>query len=661
MLQEYQGQVDALDQQAAQARAAITAGFAPTELANERTAAANTGGAGALAASRGLAGSAFGDALISNADMGNQATAEATAGDLASKLQASDQTYATQKEALTEFIQGEADKETTLRQNASEQGADAKVTEIQNRTTRAQASAQASASAMISAGVTDPSNPNYTTTINQIASATGLSAAQVTAYWVTAKNAAAATAASQLAAENTAAVAGNTTLPANSTEVGPDGKVIATGATTPTSIPIAGGVAYAEPGTGSGGTSAPVGAGAGGAAATSPTPVTLPPPTSNSDSPSPTSTPPNPNANAPVPGDSHLPVAQTINGKTYDANGDPTTGPVQTNGGAILPTGTPASQGGGSGAAANTALPNGSFGTWQSLGISASDAATLAKIGQTPSTIYSAAYSNILAGTVPGSSGTSGGMGSGAALGSIKSGAISQAQQQVMKAYGITNADLPAIASAEGGLASANATAIENKATITQYIAKTSANLGTLQNAIGKYGDTNSPIVNQALQVIQGKLTGNAQLTGLTDALTPFLDEYAKVMNGSTGSVSGAPVSTQAQAAELLSTLMNKGQLSTGIAVMEADMAGAINSVNGNVISSQNQIQNVLATFAQGKGVQIPSTPEGTAQFSSVKAPDGTSITLPNALYVGDAVALTGPTGQTQLYTIEPDQTLTPL
>jgi hypothetical protein len=86
-------------------------------------------------------------------------------------------------------------KEATARQTASTQGADAKIAEIQNRTTRAQTSAQSSVQAMIANGVTDSTNPNYQTGINAIASSTGLTKDQVTALYSTAQTTAAATAA----------------------------------------------------------------------------------------------------------------------------------------------------------------------------------------------------------------------------------------------------------------------------------------------------------------------------------------------------------------------------------------------------------------------------------------------------------------------------------
>ena len=201
VLGQYQSQLDALDQAAATARANITSSLAPA-------AASRVGGAGSLAASRGLAGSSFGNAMIDNANTQN-------ASDLNTAISTSNDKYATQKSSLLQFIQGEADKEATARQTASTQGADAKITEIQNRTTRAQTSAQSSVQAMIANGVTDSTNPNYQTGINAIASSTGLTKDQVTAMYTTAQTTAATTAAKN--AQDAATLAGTTATTAKTT------------------------------------------------------------------------------------------------------------------------------------------------------------------------------------------------------------------------------------------------------------------------------------------------------------------------------------------------------------------------------------------------------------------------------------------------------------
>lgn len=296
VLGSFQSQIDALDQAAAEARARITTNFAPV-------AAGRVGGATAIEARRGLLGSDFGQAQTDTVNQQNT-------NDLNSQISASDATYASQKTALMQFITGEQDKEITLRNDASTKGADAKIAEITDRQTRAQASALASVKAMIAAGISDPTNPNYKDGINKIAATTGLTTDEVTALYGDTKKTtdAAALAAQQAAADLAksqadAAAAGRTSIPGGDKVIGPDGKVVATNPKIGTTTDAFGNPTFY---TESGGTP---GANAGSSTPGTP-PVTLPP-----------NTPPTPDKN-----NSGLPIAQTINGKTYDKNGDPTTG-----------------------------------------------------------------------------------------------------------------------------------------------------------------------------------------------------------------------------------------------------------------------------------------------------------------------------------------------
>ena len=207
VLKTFQSQLDSLDQAAAQARARITTEFAPV-------AAGRVGGATATEARRGLLGSDFGNAQTDTVNTAN-------ANELSSKISASDSQYDAQKNALMQFITGEADKEIVLRQDASSKGADAKIAEINDRQTRAQASALQSVKAMLIAGVSDSTNPNYSDSINQIASSTGLTKDAVVGLFNDTKT-------NQTAAAAAAKKAGETVLSPGQQLLDSSGKVIAT-------------------------------------------------------------------------------------------------------------------------------------------------------------------------------------------------------------------------------------------------------------------------------------------------------------------------------------------------------------------------------------------------------------------------------------------------
>lgn len=282
--------------------------------------------------------------------------------------------------------------------------------------------------------------------------------------------------------------------------------------------------------------------------------------------------------------------------------------------------------------------------SWNVLGIDSKGAQQLQSLNYTPQAIYQMAFQSIISGTAP----SGGSMG---AVGSIIKGGLATVQNSILKAYGLSQSDIPAIQAVNSGTDEALGSMIQQKASITQYITKTNANLGTLQSVIAKYGTTGSPLVNEALQAIQSNVTGDPKLTGLKDALTPFLNEYSKVMQGSTGSVSGATVNSQQEAADLLSTLMNKGQLQEGIGVMVQDMAGQINSVNGSVSNLTQEAENIIGQYATSKGSQnIPQESFAPQTFTLG----------PKTYTEGDAVPISN-NGQTSLYILDAQGNLTPM
>lgn len=306
----------------------------------------------------------------------------------------------------------------------------------------------------------------------------------------------------------------------------------------------------------------------------------------------------------------------------------------------------------GQGSSASIADPvTGAPVSWASLGISGSQVSQLTALGQSPQTVYMQAWAAITgSGTDTTSASSGGGMGSGAAIGKIVSGAVAKAQASIMQAYGLTPADLPAIGAIAGGTTTALATAIPQQSTIQQYISKTSANLNTLQGAIANYNSGDSPIVNEALQALQANVTGNPSYAALNTALTPFLAEYAKVMQGSTGSVSGATVNSQQEAAGILQTSMNKGSFSSAISVMLQDMAGQVNSKNAQILDLTQNLSDVVQQYSKDKGNDV-NVPQNNPQQFTVQG---------QSYYVGDAIPVTDSSGKTTLYQVEADGSLNP-
>lgn len=87
-----------------------------------------------------------------------------------------------------------------------------------------------------------------------------------------------------------------------------------------------------------------------------------------------------------------------------------------------------------------------------------------------------------------------------------------------------------------------------------------------------KVGRTQYPILNEALLAGKARITGDADTQLLFNALTTFTTEYAKIMEGSTGSASGSTESARAAAKQLVSASLNKNTLAQTIDLMRREM-----------------------------------------------------------------------------------------
>lgn len=400
-----------------------------------------------------------------------------------------------------------------------------------------------------------------------------------------------------ISSQNLGLPAGTVSIPQGGAVYDPStNTIVAQGQSKPTSIPVAGTAAYDAPASAAGGTAATAPSGGGTTGSTGATAPTTP----------------------------------ALPGATGGGN---------------------ATGGQGSSAAITDPATGGPV-SWATLGISDPSAVkVLTSLNQTPQTIYMQAWAAITGSATDTTTASGGsGSGSGAAIGRIMNGAVAQAQASIMKAYGLTPADLPAIAAIAGGTTTALESAIPQQSTIQQYISKTSANLTTLQGAIANYSGGQSPIVNEALQALQKNVTGNPQYAALNTALVPFLSEYAKVMQGSTGSVSGATVNSQQEAAGLLQTQMNSGSFQAAISVMLSDMAGQVNSKNAQVMELTQNLGDVVQQYSEDKGNSV-NVPQNNPQQFTVNG---------QSYYVGDAIPVTDQSGNTTLYQIEADGSLNP-
>ena len=273
------------------------------------------------------------------------------------------------------------------------------------------------------------------------------------------------------------------------------------------------------------------------------------------------------------------------------------------------------SSGGGSSSASTTPPAEAPTGTISSAQVWAAlppqDQKSVSALGLTPDALYNAAWLTIANGGTP----PAGGMG---VAGQLKGSAISDAMSKILTSMGLTATDLPAIGALTSGYTSSLNQQITTQGSINQYLGQAQNNLKVLQQQIANYPDsTNSPLVNSVIQWSQSNVDASPSFSAFQTSLFTFINEYAKIMQGSTGSASGATVSSQKEAAEMLNTEMSKGSLKAAIQVMQKDIQGKLNSVQSNIQGISSSLANTISNYAQnkaggGNSLQAASNTGGT-------------------------------------------------
>lgn len=142
-----------------------------------------------------------------------------------------------------------------------------------------------------------------------------------------------------------------------------------------------------------------------------------------------------------------------------------------------------------------------------------------------------------------------------------------------------------------------------------------------------KYSDqvnrTGSPLLNKYILATKSGVFGDPETAALHNIVTTASYELAKVLSGSAASISGATVSSQADAENLLNSAMSKGQFNEVLGLMRKEAAFRLQSQKDTLNSLQNDLNNVGSLSTNLKNAAPPST--GGTQ---VTAPDGTKIII---------------------------------
>lgn len=106
-------------------------------------------------------------------------------------------------------------------------------------------------------------------------------------------------------------------------------------------------------------------------------------------------------------------------------------------------------------------------------------------------------------------------------------------------------------------------------------------------------GPMKSPVLNRWVQTGRRAVMGDPGVTQYEVALGTFLDEYAKIVSGATGS-QGSTDASRREAYERLSKYASQGQLQAGVETMKQEM--------NNRITSMQDVQDGLRSHLRGQG-----------------------------------------------------------
>lgn len=213
------------------------------------------------------------------------------------------------------------------------------------------------------------------------------------------------------------------------------------------------------------------------------------------------------------------------------------------------------------------------------------------------------------------------GMGNGQARAAIVNGAAKQAKalgqspaaaiqrQAAQKADGASLTKMTAMKSA--------AESFEMKAT---------AQADKVVELSNKVDRTSWPLVNAAILAGKTEIAGNSQATQLLNAVSSFTAEYAKIVEGSTGSSQGSSDAARRMTERLLNAKMSKGTVKDVVDLMKWEMSQTVKGYDATIGHiSERMGGNVPAAAPASGGVTegaqqaIPGVPGGVAEYRGGK------------------------------------------
>ncbi len=163
---------------------------------------------------------------------------------------------------------------------------------------------------------------------------------------------------------------------------------------------------------------------------------------------------------------------------------------------------------------------------------------------------------------------------------------------------------------------SASAESFENKA---------NAQTSIIRDLSKKVPRTSMPLINSALQAGRTEITGDANATQLANAIETFSEEYAKIMNGATGSSAAASDSSRAAAKRLINTAMSAGTMDKVLDLMQREMNLTMQGYAGTI----DHITTRMGGSPPAPAAAPANAPASAGGRDRVVGPNGESGTVP--------------------------------
>lgn len=199
-------------------------------------------------------------------------------------------------------------------------------------------------------------------------------------------------------------------------------------------------------------------------------------------------------------------------------------------------------------------------------------------------------------------------LGNGA--GDVKAKIISQSAAQA-KALGQTPATSIQKQAAYAGDAKALAKMQAASSSAEAFETKAKAQTGIISELSNKVNRTQYPALNGWILAGKADLLGDKDTQLLFNAVSTFSSEYAKIMEGSTGSASGSSDGARAAAQRLISAKLNKGTMQGTLDLMQREMDLTLQGYDATIAHITEKMGGAPAAPATPATGAAPAAPAG--------------------------------------------------